>query len=193
MSEVTKKFLRSSISEKVNSISREEIAKKSKRICNRVFSCTEYQKASAVMLYLPLAQEVDVLAIISDCWKNGKSVLIPQILWDKKQIIPVRIENLDDNIETTNWNGLKNPTSGKAFACENIDLIITPGLGFDFDGNRLGRGGAYYDNFFASENLKAFRLAVAFSEQIVEEISTEKHDQKIDGLITDEVMEYFSK
>jgi len=72
-------------------------------------------------------------------------------------------------------------------------LIITPGLAFDRTGNRLGRGGSYYDRFFEHKTLRAIKCGFAFDEQIVESIPTSEHDQPVDMLITDKEVIYFNK
>ncbi|HPS55656.1 MAG TPA: 5-formyltetrahydrofolate cyclo-ligase, partial [Sedimentisphaerales bacterium] len=53
-------------------------------------------------------------------------------------------------------------------------------------GNRLGRGGAYYDRFFANKKLIAYKCGFAFSEQVVESIPVQQHDMAMDFLVTDE-------
>lgn len=64
-----------------------------------------------------------------------------------------------------------------------MDLVIVPGLAFSKNGDRLGRGKGYYDRFLSScrtKNKNLFTVALAFAEQINENIPTESHDTKID-------------
>jgi len=68
---------------------------------------------------------------------------------------------------------------------EDIDLVIVPGLGFDRQGNRLGRGGAYYDRFLASPGMHAKKWAVAFAEQILDAVPHDDKDIPVDAIITD--------
>jgi 5-formyltetrahydrofolate cyclo-ligase len=75
---------------------------------------------------------------------------------------------------------------------EDIDLVVTPALGFDRQGNRLGRGGSYYDRFFANTELKASRCGFAFTEQLVDSIPITEHDEPVDSLVTDEGIIYFN-
>jgi len=100
-------------------------------------------------------------------------------------MLPVEISSLEVGL-AVETSGMRNPVTGLPMPIEEIDLIITPGLGFDESGNRLGRGGGYYDKFFDSKNLRADKVAIAFSEQIVEEIPVTQRDRKVDLLITDE-------
>ena len=65
-------------------------------------------------------------------------------------------------------------------------MVVAPGLAFDRKGNRLGRGGAYYDRFLGSEQLKATVCSLAFAEQIVDVVPVEEHDQRVDFIVTEE-------
>ena len=66
-----------------------------------------------------------------------------------------------------------------------IKLVLVPGLGFDRQGHRLGRGGGYYDRCIAI--LRAAPsppriMGLCLEQQIIAEIPVEPHDQKVDGL-----------
>ena len=76
---------------------------------------------------------------------------------------------------------------------EEIDLVVAPGLGFDRKGNRLGRGGSYYDRFFTNKELKAAKCGFAFAEQVIETVPVTEHDMPVDMLVTDEEVLYFGK
>jgi 5-formyltetrahydrofolate cyclo-ligase len=64
-------------------------------------------------------------------------------------------------------------------------LIIVPGLAFDRQGNRLGRGGGYYDRLLFAERQKspsAIAVGVGFDHQLIDEVPHEQHDQRVDLL-----------
>ena len=66
-----------------------------------------------------------------------------------------------------------------------IDLIITPGVAFDRNKNRVGFGGGYYDRFFL-KHPESKKIAIAFEEQIIEEgIEIDEFDMKVDNIITE--------
>ena len=71
-------------------------------------------------------------------------------------------------------------------------MVVTPGLGFDRNGNRLGRGGGYYDRFFAHGRLKACKCGFAFAEQLIDSVPVTDHDQPMDMLITDAEILHFT-
>lgn len=58
-----------------------------------------------------------------------------------------------------------------------------PGVAFDLKKGRIGYGGGFYDRVL--RNTQAFKIGVAFSFQIFEELPLEDHDQKVDIVITE--------
>jgi 5-formyltetrahydrofolate cyclo-ligase len=89
--------------------------------------------------------------------------------------------------------GIEQPVTSQARKVSVPDLsgVLVPGLGFDRKGNRLGRGKAYYDR-----TLRGFQgtsVGVAWSCQVVEELPCEPHDQRVDSLVSDREMIYFTR
>jgi 5-formyltetrahydrofolate cyclo-ligase len=143
------------------------------------------------MMYLSLPHEVDTSEVILHAWQLGKVVVVPRISWQQRHMIPVQINSLETDI-SIEASGMRNPIAGVPIPFEQIDLVVTPALGFDRKGNRLGRGGSYYDRFFANIELKALRCGFAFAEQLVDEIPVKDHDEPVDFLVTDEEIIYFN-
>jgi len=144
-----------------------------------------------VMLYLSLPHEADTSEAILHAWQLGKVVVVPKISWQQRHIIPVRISSLETGF-STEVSGLRNPVTGVPIPFEEIELVVAPALGFDKKGNRLGRGGSYYDRFFANTELKASRCGFAFTEQLIDSIPVTEHDEPVDSLVTDEGIIYFN-
>ena len=65
-----------------------------------------------------------------------------------------------------------------------VDWVLVPGLAFDLDGHRLGRGAGYYDRLLPRLRPDVVRWALAFDCQIVERLPAEPHDVSIDGIAT---------
>ena len=167
-------------------IPQEQRSAKSKRACRTLVSTTEFQKASAIMLYLSLPHEVDTSEAILHAWQSGKVVAVPKISWQQRHMIPVQINSLETGFET-GASDLRNPVTGVPMPLEEIDLVVAPALGFDGQGNRLGRGGSYYDRFFT----KAARCGLAFAEQKIDSVPVTPTDVAVDFLVTDEEVIYF--
>lgn len=163
----------------------EQRKEKSRKACQNLVSTDPFQSASIVMMYLSLPHEVDTSEAILHAWQLGKTVVVPKISWQQRHMIPVRINSLETGFATSP-GGLRNPITGVPMPFGEIDLIVAPALGFDRQGNRLGRGGSFYDRFFANEDVAAMRCGFAFTEQVVDSIPVSESDEPVDFLVTDE-------
>jgi 5-formyltetrahydrofolate cyclo-ligase len=168
----------------------EQRSERSRKACRNLVSTEQFQGASTVMMFLSLPHEVDTSEAILHAWQLGKAVAVPKISWQQRHMIPVQINSLETGF-STGASGLRNPIAGMPVPFGDIDLVVTPALGFDKKGNRLGRGGSYYDRFFANEELKAARCGFGFTEQIIESIPVMEHDKPVDIIVTDEEIIYF--
>jgi len=191
-SQMEKEQLRSKLQKCLLEMSAEQRSEKSRRACRNLVSTPQFKNASAVMLYLSLPHEVDTSEAILYAWQLGKIVSVPKVSWQQRHMIAVQINSLETGFSTS-ASGLRNPVTGVPMPFEEIDLVVTPALGFDRKGNRLGRGGSFYDRFFANDELRAPKCGFAFTEQIVDSVPVTRTDVPVDFLVTDEEVVYFNK
>ena len=184
--------LRRALLNRLYALPPEQRSEKSRRACQNLVSIEPFQKASTVMMFVSLPHEVDTSEAILHAWQLGKVVAVPKISWEQRHMIPVQISSLETGFSTSSF-GLRNPIAGVPVPFEDIDLVVTPALGFDRRGNRLGRGGAFYDRFFANGQLRALKCGFAFAEQVMDSIPVAEHDLPVDMLVTDEGTIEFDK
>jgi len=177
--------LRREMRNRLQAMSPEQRKEKSRKACRNLIETEPYQSASIIMMYLSLPHEVDTTEAILHAWQLGKTVVVPKISWQQRHMIAVEITSLDTGFSVGTW-GLRNPVTGVPIPFGQIDLVVAPALGFDRKGNRLGRGGSFYDRFFANKDLTAARCGLAFAEQIVDVVPTMEHDEPVEFLVTDE-------
>lgn len=82
--------------------------------------------------------------------------------------------------------GVLEPTLAEATLVQlkDISVLLVPGLGFDRQGCRLGRGKGYYDRTLQSYT--GLKVGVCFSRQIVNEgLPREGHDVFMDYIVTE--------
>mmetsp|Transcript_25492 Transcript_25492/g.35576 ORF Transcript_25492/g.35576 Transcript_25492/m.35576 type:complete len:115 (-) Transcript_25492:113-457(-) len=85
----------------------------------------------------------------------------------------------------------KNEGRENALDCEELDLIIVPGLAFDNKMRRCGQGAGYYDRFFSKlrdarqkKNLKMpTLLGIGLPCQFVEEVPTDNFDHVLNAVM----------
>jgi 5-formyltetrahydrofolate cyclo-ligase len=74
-----------------------------------------------------------------------------------------------------------------ALMCVDVaaaDLVLVPGLAFDAEGRRLGRGSGHYDAILKKTPSGCRRIGVAFDLQMVDHVPVEEHDQRVDAVLT---------
>lgn len=80
-------------------------------------------------------------------------------------------------------------SASEQLAAAELDLIITPLVGFDSTGNRIGMGGGYYDSTFAFKQndptSKPLLVGWAHSCQGVEQLDKQPWDVPINAIITE--------
>ena len=183
--------LRSELQGRLLAMTESQRAEKSKKACQNLIGTEKFKAADAIMAYLSLPHEVDTAALILHAWQDSKTIAVPKVSWVQRHMIAVVINTLDTGFATS-ASGLRNPITGSPLAVEEIDLVITPGLAFDRKGNRLGRGGGYYDRFFAHKDLKACKCGLAFEDQVVDSVPQDDRDITVDMLVTDQEVIYFN-
>lgn len=171
-----KKTLRQQIRTLKKQHSSEELLDQSEKILQRLAAHPYFLQAKKVMLYASLPDEVQTLDFI-ETWRHQKTIILPTVVGD--DIIPVELaENVafaegDFHIPEPQ----NHPYTG------NFDLIIVPGMAFDANGHRLGRGRGYYDRFLA-QHPDVHTIGLCFDFQLLPEIPAEPHDRNIDEIIT---------
>jgi 5-formyltetrahydrofolate cyclo-ligase len=112
------------------------------------------------------------------------TVTVPLVGRAQKHMIPVVVRSLEEPMDADHY-GVHWPRSCEPFPIEMLDLVVVPGLGFDRQGHRIGRGGGFYDRFLAQPSFQATTCGLAIREQIVERVPAVDHDAPLDMLSTD--------
>ncbi len=174
-----KKRIRREIRTLKNGVSLEEKTSRSKMILDKAERLPEFISAKTVMLYWAMADEVQTSDFVVK-WAESKRVILPCVNGNDLDLRVFRGE--EDLIAGENF-GIPEP-SGQLFTdYDEIDLILVPGVAFDIENNRMGRGKAYYDKLLSS--LKAYKLGVCFDFQLLQSVPTDEHDIKMDQIITE--------
>ena len=136
------------------------------------------------MFYVSMDGEVDTVPMIIETLKMGKRVAVPVTVLSEKKLYPAEISALKELSE--GHYGIMEPKleSIRGVPLEEIDLVIVPGLAFDYKANRLGRGKGYYDRFLKSLPAKTPCLGLAFDFQVVEDLPVLQHDQPVFRVIS---------
>ena len=186
-----KERLRKELKNKRNSLSKNEVLEKSKKIKERLYALNEFKQAPVIVFYVSYDNEVFTHDIIKECLTK-KEVIIPKSVKENRSLILSKLENWND-LEIGAYNILE-PREDKIIeiSIDEIDLIIVPGVGFDEKGRRIGHGKGYYD-ILMKKSIKALHIGLAFECQMVEQIPTEEHDVPVDIIVTEKRVLDFNK
>ncbi len=188
-----KKKLRKGLLEKRDAITPSEKKEKDVLIRQRLLALPEFNIAKTILFYASFKTEVDTISIIEESLKSGKAVLVPKV--DKANHI-LRIYEIKGLKEISpGYMGIPEPSlsSDRLREINDVDLVIVPGVGFDRSGNRLGYGAGYYDILLSRIRGIVPIVALAYTEQLLDSIPSQKHDIKVDMIVTDEQVITVSK
>lgn len=126
-------------------------------------------------------------------WQAGKICYLPT-LTDTKSLHFIQ-HNAGDELQP-NQHMIPEPVDHHhIIQPEKLDLVITPLVAFDLQGDRLGSGGGYYDRTFAfmyTQPAKApFLLGLGFAIQQSDAIPAEPWDIKLNGILTESRLTIF--
>ncbi len=181
----SKKILRGRLRALVKSQNSESRALASLKIAQKLFLCEAFKEASYVGFYVSLPEEVDTAAMIDRALELGKRVAVPRCDLKENQLEFYEIKNRRE-LKKGVLNILEPKADPKCrLDAEKLDCVIVPGVAFDRDLNRLGRGRGFYDRFLSQVPKSVKKIGLAFSFQVVPKIPVGDHDVKLDFLITD--------
>lgn len=82
--------------------------------------------------------------------------------------------------------GVPEPTGERlgTAAVNEVDLMIVPAAAVDRTGMRLGWGRGYFDKTLAALASRPPVFAVVFDTELVDEVPTSPHDERVDGVVT---------
>lgn len=156
--------------------SREELQAQSDIIMRKLEQHTDFINAQKIMLYSSLPDEVQTQDFIEK-WRNQKQIILPTVVGD--DIIPVELTP-ETNFAVGDFNILE--PQNEAYT-GGYDLIIVPGVAFDRQGNRLGRGKGYYDRFLCKHRTTK-KIGICFDFQLVDNVPVEENDIPMDEIIS---------
>tara|TARA_B100000427_G_C15362797_1_gene530665 strand:- start:56 stop:658 length:603 start_codon:yes stop_codon:yes gene_type:complete len=137
--------------------------------------------------YYPINSEISPLKLIDICTQHNINLCLPSIC--SKSL----------KLNFRKWDGIENLvlSSFKTFepSLKNQimqpDIIFVPLLAYDIELNRLGYGGGFYDKTIynlrnVNEQKNPFlAIGIGYDSQFIRSLPTEKHDQKMDIVITE--------
>ena len=133
-----------------------------------------------VASYLPIGSEADPAPLVREAVDAGCLIVLPHVV-DRASPLRFLAWQDGDELETGPF-GLRQPAATAA-QCDP-DIILTPLVGFDRRGNRIGQGAGHYDRAFAAHPT-AWRIGVAWSVQEIAAIDPDPWDVPLHAIATE--------
>ena len=177
-----KKELRRYIREQKRHFTSQQLGEMSLCIMSSLLSHSQIQKADYVLMYHSLPDEVNTHSALDQLLAMGKKVFLPKVVSDTEMTIHEYTGA--DSLQPSEPYGILEPTTPELsiINCQ-LSIAIVPGMAFDRQGHRLGRGKGYYDRFL-SQIPNIYKIGVCFPFQMLESIPSESTDVVMDEVIT---------
>ena len=135
-------------------------------------------EAHVILAFYSLSDEVNTHQLLDDLVARGKTILLPKVLDDESMELR-RYTGSQDLVEGAFH--IMEPVGERFVDYASIDVALVPGLAFDAQGHRLGRGKGYYDRFL--QTLPVRTIGVCFDFQKVGEVPVETYDMPVDEVV----------
>lgn len=147
-------------------------------ICEEIWTIIVENKHQIVHCYLPMGAEINIYPLIERMLEAGITVVTPKTLprWQLQHLVLNSLDDLEKGVF-----GTRHPANSEVFTGA-YDLIIVPGLAFDYQHYRLGYGGGYYDNFLV-HHPDTYKLGICYPFQRMETIPLESHDVELEEIL----------
>tara|TARA_B100000035_G_scaffold247953_1_gene216618 strand:+ start:99 stop:638 length:540 start_codon:yes stop_codon:yes gene_type:complete len=131
--------------------------------------------------YYPYNYELDSIEILKKFEKKNYQITLPKIRNNSQ--MDFFNWSLNDPL-IINKYGIPEPISNKV---RFPNILLVPVVAFDDKMNRVGYGGGYYDRYIKKikKKFKIITIGLAYSYQRVNKILTNKHDIRLDFIITE--------
>ena len=144
--------------------------------------------ADIIAGFAPIGDEIDVWPLLNHLYEIGHEVCLPVT---PEAAGPLKFHRWIPGIE------MKKDRFGVSFPTQADEMIpnfvLVPLLAFTSHGTRLGYGGGFYDRTLESLRAKGeiFACGVAYAGQEIADLPVGKHDQPLDGILTESVFRKF--
>ena len=177
-----KNKLRRNLLERRKSLPQSLRQKKSGLVLRALLSEEAFANASSVALYFPVNGEVDTQGIFRKCVELEKKVFFPKTRGS--DLVFLRTRDIGELIPGA-FAIPEPPEDAECFGSDEPDLVLVPGVAFDFSGNRIGYGKGFYDRFL-KDIPRHIRFGLAYRFQVLKSVPSRKTDVKTGRIITED-------
>ncbi len=188
--------LRKKIRQQRRDLTPEQRWQKSELLAYNIAKSHVFHNSRRIACYMAMDGEIDLMPIMEIAWAMGKEVYLPVLSTPNNKLWFAKF-HVNDKV-VPNKYGILEPvmTKRKRISTRAIDLVITPLVAVDAQGNRVGMGGGYYDKSFAflRNRQKWFKprlMGAAYDFQCVDKLTPQAWDIPLHSIATESSLEQF--
>lgn len=181
----TKAEWRSYLRAQRSSVPAETREREARAITKAVVSLPMLRKGSTVCYYVPFGPEPGSLDMLDVLVEHGARVLLPIVPDSPGPLDWARYDG-PDSLASGPLAGLLEPAGQRLGpdAIKDASIVLTPAVGVDNAGVRLGRGAGYYDRSLALTRPGTDLVAIVRDSELVPRLPAEPHDVRMTAAVT---------
>ena len=170
--------IRREVRRRIKELSNDYRVAADKEIFTQIEQNSNFAKAQCIALFASMKDEVSTEYALEAWLEMGKRIVVPRVEGDIMRFYDYSADRM-----TIGAFGIEEPMGSDEVAPEEIDLIIVPARAFTLSGIRLGRGGGFYDKYMSQPSFRAYKIGIAYKEQIFETLPYDTHDIMVNEVV----------
>lgn len=188
---MNKKYLRQKAKTDRQKLSQEEIEDKSLAVANQLLRLDIWDKLYYhLFLTIEEQKEINTEYILQILAGKDKEIVISKCDFEALSMTHFLLTD-NTKIRKNSYN-VPEPVDGIEVPDVKIDVVFVPLLAYDKQGNRVGYGKGFYDNFLSKCKPETIKIGLSFftPEEIIEDVS--ESDVKVDFCVTPDAIFSFT-
>lgn len=173
-----KSVLRNEIKQLKALVEPEKNVEHARKVFAAVESMEEFKQAKTVLAFWSLPDEIFTHDFLLK-WAVLKRIVLPVVVGDDLEL---RLFNGEENLVKSSNFSIFEPSKNDLVEPGEVDFAIIPGVAFDLQGNRLGRGKGFYDKLLPRLN-GIVKVGIGYSFQLVGHVPHTEHDIPVDKVV----------
>ncbi|MFC5271285.1 5-formyltetrahydrofolate cyclo-ligase [Adhaeribacter terreus] len=181
-----KKALRKLMLAERRQFSLNEAEKLSQRVCDLFFEGFAPTKPQVIHVFLPILKnrEINTWPIIHRIWREFPAcrIAVPVTNFQTQELEHYEILP-ETEIAENHW-GIPEPVNALRVFEAEIDTVLMPLLAFDANGNRIGYGKGFYDQFLQHCRASVLKIGLSLLPPVPHQIPADDWDVPLDHCLT---------
>ncbi|AWB87030.1 5-formyltetrahydrofolate cyclo-ligase [Mycetocola zhujimingii] len=177
-----KRALRAELRERRQNLTTSERENASTGFTDNLIALATRRGATSIACYLSAPNEPNTRPFVNWALANGIRVLFP--ISREDGLLDWTVGETGSEVE--GLYGMPEPVGELLgpIAINEVDLILVPAAAVSPDGMRMGWGRGYFDKTLGSMEKCPPVYAIVFDSEVRADVPFEKHDERVDGVVT---------